>query len=268
MAKNSFPSVIIKSWNDFEEKINNHLYRDWVYRGQSEVKWPIESSLRRVYNDIISIKKLAFNKTTPLPYYKHEQLLIDKFKSHAHLYVDYLPDEDENLEWLAIMQHYGAPTRLIDVSFSPYIALYFALETGTSDATVFSFRHCEYKEIDEDNLDFDIDVLNIFGYEKKKDTFFCVYEPQLSNERLMAQQGLFIVPSKISIPFIKIFDDYEHSDNESFQMIIPAKLRLEFSRRLRKMNITSSALFPGIDGFCRSLKIDPLESAKRMGPVR
>ena len=54
--------------------------------------------------------------------------IIRRFKRQYHLYSSASPDFDDHVEWLAIMQHHGAPTRLLDITYSPYVALYFALE--------------------------------------------------------------------------------------------------------------------------------------------
>jgi hypothetical protein len=47
------------------------------------------------------------------------------------------------------------------------------------------------------------------------------------------------------------------------KFVIPARLRYEGVERLRRMNITTSSLFPGLDGFCRSLRFQVLEPVKR-----
>src|SRR5207249_10091816 len=51
-----------------------------------------------------------------------------KRRAHTDLQPHQVPAEGNAGEWLALMQHFGAPTRLLDVTQSPYVAAYFALE--------------------------------------------------------------------------------------------------------------------------------------------
>ena len=57
--------------------------------------------------------------------------MIKYFQSTVHLHLSMLPEKNGKLEWLAIMQDYGTPTRLLDVTFSLHVATCFALESGT-----------------------------------------------------------------------------------------------------------------------------------------
>jgi hypothetical protein len=93
------------------------VYRDgWIYRGHKNH----EHNLRP------SIERICPRTEWPLTEYR----ILQEFQSKApmHMSPAHLPPTANNrLSWLAIMQHYGAPTRLLDFTYSPYVALYFAL---------------------------------------------------------------------------------------------------------------------------------------------
>ncbi len=61
--------------------------------------------------------------------------LLFAFKRRAHTYLQpqNIPAQDNAGEWLALMPHFGAPTRLLDVTESPYVAVYFAIEEAGQD---------------------------------------------------------------------------------------------------------------------------------------
>jgi hypothetical protein len=66
--------------------------------------------------------------------------MLEQFKSNAHLYLTTLPRTFKNLEWLSLMQHYGTPTRMLDFTFSPYVAAYFAFECGHNDCCIYALK--------------------------------------------------------------------------------------------------------------------------------
>jgi len=63
-----------------------------------------------------SIKGLRLNRALPRYY------VVREFRRRAHQYVTDVPSDDDDLEWLALMQHHGAPTRLLDWTRSPHVA--------------------------------------------------------------------------------------------------------------------------------------------------
>lgn len=95
------------------------LPNSYVFRGQSNASWALESSLERLLKD----------SWTPEEVRKYEDYSLQIFQPKFHLFDTENQRPDSKFAWLSIMQHYGVPTRLIDFTQSPIIALFFALET-------------------------------------------------------------------------------------------------------------------------------------------
>lgn len=70
----------------------------WAFRGQCNTEWGLTSSLDRLARSRKTCSSHA------------EQYLLTTFKRRAHHYLRDLPGEHDELEWLALMQHHGAPT--------------------------------------------------------------------------------------------------------------------------------------------------------------
>lgn len=108
----------------------------------------------------------------------------------------------------------------------------------------------------------------------EKNAFLYITRPHMSNERINRQQGLFIIPSIVSIGFDEILKQYfdetmlvEFDINnlitasESFgedavtllKIVIPKYLKYNLSETLEQMNITSETMYPGLDGLARSM---------------
>jgi hypothetical protein len=265
--KKPWESITIKNWRHFEDLVEMLPYREWVFRGQYDCAWEIKSSLYRLFEDFQLIFHAFKNRSRRFAKNEHERHIIRNFQASAHLYINNVPtDEGDLLEWCSIMQHHGAPTRLIDVTFSPFIASYFALESGHNDCCVYAFKHNFFTEIDKKEFELENYHTLIFDNEedKAKEAFFVPYEPKRTNLRLMAQQGLFLVPSTNYQTFDDIVSVYQTNNDACIKYVIPAALRYEGIKFLRRLNITSSALFPGIDGFSKSLRNQVIDTAKHL----
>src|SRR5262245_20492426 len=66
--------------------------------------------------------------------------LIRKFQRQCHHYMQDTPREDDVLEWLALMRHYGAPTRMLDWTWSFFVALFFAIQYADSTSAVWGLN--------------------------------------------------------------------------------------------------------------------------------
>lgn len=261
----------IKNWGDFDRLVGRKHFRKWIFRGQSNSNWALESSLHRAFEEAQSIHKLKCGKEKRLNRSEHEQVMIDRFKCNAHLYLGHLPKSEDLLSWLSLMQHHGAPTRLLDFSFSPYVALFFALESGEEDASVYCINHDAIRNDDDEY--FGKNRLNVYSrilelLSSKDDPCLFAFEPIFSNQRLLSQQGLFVATNTLELSHGDILSDYCIQESDVIKIIIPAKQRLEGLRKLSKMNINSANIYPGLDGFCKSMRRQPifgLEWQKRIG---
>lgn len=187
------------------------------------------------------------------------------------------------------MQHHGAPTRLLDFTRSFYIASFFAVESITDEASIWAINICsiiekakqKYKiktnltisEI-EHNFESKFNKLYRQNYDKKGIMYL---EPHILYERLCIQQGLFLAPMNLNVSFkenlfsffnSKCKDEIHIINSEDkineiiinpvedcvLKIIIPYSCTKDILNDLKSMNINHSTLFPGLDGFAKSLK--------------
>ena len=261
--------IRIDSWKDFDNLVEKNKRDKWLFRGQSDANWLLRTSLDRAFEENqYTIRKAGVNKKIAKK--MQEVYLIKTFQQNAKRFVNELeglPASNEILEWLALMQHYEVPTRLLDVTSSPDIATYFALTSNEKkESCVFAINMNkleEWKPSKWKSLKGEVDYKKII-FEKDEDKyerFVGGYNSRFKNKRQKAQMGSFLVPSKTD-EFYSLLRDYRDfpGDTHCIKYIIPPKLRLTGVIRLKQKEITSDKLFPGIVGFSRSLKFKLLES--------
>ena len=251
---------MVDSWAQYDEVVAGLPRYRWLFRGHAEASWAPETSLYRAFENSYKIK-VETGRVRKFARAKHERYLVQRFKRSAHLYLRVVPDtQADPLEWLAVMQHHGAPTRLLDVTFSPSIAAYFAMEQGYGDSAVFAFDHTKLVPRGS-NLEELRGRLFAKRDRSLEDSFVMSYSPKQTTDRLLAQQGAFLVPSELSESLTEVIQK-QRAGKKCLKIVIPARLRYEGVARLREMNLTSTSLFPGIDGFCRSLRFQLLETVQ------
>jgi hypothetical protein len=246
--------IELKSWSQFSQLIEDMPHRQWLFRGQSDYNWKLVSSLERAFIEAESCRELS---DTGLNKYDFENILLDNFKTHAHLYLDHLPQIGDDFSWLSLMQHHGAPTRLLDFTFSPYVALYFALESGNQDAAIYCLNHHAVRGDRSHELGADrLEVFTDFLSKKSELTARSVisFAPVFSNTRLLHQQGVFVTTNTLDSSIEDVVAKAEIDPVDYIKIKVPMKLRFEGLKLLSKMNVTSSLIYPGLDGFCKSMK--------------
>jgi len=188
-----------------------------------------------------------------------------------------VPDKNDMLEWLSLMRHYGAPTRLLDFTHSPYIACFFALENSDLNANSaiwaintewlvdISFPYIKEKFPNQDNVikdnlreaDFISKNFDII-FMKNTTPFVLPIEPLRANARLLIQQGLFLCPGAVNKGFEKnlLFDgDQKRMQDNVHKIIIENPIREEALSELDLMNINRATLYPDLQGFATSLAL-------------
>lgn len=175
---------------------------------------------------------------------------------------------DSIWHWLAVAQHYGLPTRLVDWTFSPFVALHFATETPADyeqDGLVWCVDFVRANRLlpkrlraillEEASDTFTAEMLGAFATLRdfdalSRDPFLLFLEPPALDARILNQAALFsLMPSATAS-----LDEWlvEHADL-CRRVVVPAELKWEVRDKLDQANITERTLFPGLDGLSRSL---------------
>ncbi|HWQ56525.1 MAG TPA: FRG domain-containing protein [Bryobacteraceae bacterium] len=245
----------IQSWDQFLEIIRSAPYSNWAFRGERHANWPLSTSLARYFCDF-GIHRQAWPE--------QERRILRIFKRKAHQYLSQPPALDDDFQWLALMQHHGAPTRLLDFTWSPYVAAFFALERATAEAAVWALNPAELgsREARKPGAaqrvtlpEMDPRIPGNFSryFLQGNQAFIWVGEPDTMNRRLIAQSGTFAVPGVLDIPIEEVLLGYPEPENMIAKIVLSANVRDAGLRELYRMNITYATLFPDLDGLARSL---------------
>ena len=179
-----------------------------------------------------------------------------------------------NLHGWAAMQHYGVPTRLLDFSESPYVALYFALETFNHFAkSSFALFALDYRSILDNSVQHISNMDRNFKdtrktMQGKQDEIFdqivdrfsydiaWVTEPKILNARIDRQAGSFLLSGNRSKRIEDILSSNLYVNVDIQKFVIPSELALGVYALLRKMNVTSKSLYGDLDGLAKSIRME------------
>lgn len=219
-------------------KLDRFFLSPFIFRGQANTHWKLKTSLFRSKENLgIDLEFIGREND-------EEIAMLQEFKRKYNLYAEYRPDNKDFFEWLAIMQHYGAPTRLLDFTKSFFVALYFATKdlkkpwdgtlrdkNGVKD-NIFSV-YCVNKDKlenrinklfleeknfeDENGIISHVKIANHFiengNQEDEIRKLVIPLDSQLYTDRLSRQQGLFIVPTNLRYSFeANLLNTFEESE--------------------------------------------------------
>jgi hypothetical protein len=252
--------IRLGAWSD----IHSFAKSLWLYRGQRSASW----------NLVTAFERCCDREGVPGSDRRRlEAELLRDFQRTYHQYGLHVPARDAVLEWTALMQHHGAPTRLLDFSYSIYVAAYFALETADDDCAVWGLNGpwslqesvaCLVKAGGSGATTFQTTTQTTHET-VAGEVIFCdpvtkcalPVTPFRLNERLRTQRGTFVVPADVTAGFmdnLRQLPNYENADSV-VKLILPKALRTEALEQLYQMNISRPSLFPGLDGYAQSLGI-------------
>ena len=245
--------IRVENWNE----LNDRLYADswkpdirrfrsnFAFRGISDASQPLITSLVRLGG----------------PYEKQESHLLRNFRKYAQR--DAVP-RDSVWNWLALGQHHGLPTRLLDWTFSPYVALHFAtqeLDRFERDGIVWCIDYEQIHEMLPESLrkTLESEGSDVFTTEMldtcaetlpefdslARNPFPLFFEPPSLDDRIVNQFALF---SLMSNPQAQLQDWLQAHPALCTRLILPAAFKWEIRDKLDQANITERVLFPGLDG--------------------
>lgn len=223
---------------------------DIVFRGVQDAASDLSTSLARLGGDYAAL----------------EHHLLRNFRKYAHSDIR----NETFWDWLALAKHHGLPTRVLDWSHSPYVALHFAtasLETYDRDGAVWAVDYVRAAEelptrlrtiLDEEGahsftttmVASAADSLPALDALAEGDDFVLFLEPPSLDERIVNQYALF---SLMSGPEANLDDWLEGHPGLARRIVIPAELKWEVRDKLDQANVTERVLFPGLDGIARWL---------------
>lgn len=257
MAQFNHSTVRLDAWQDFATYVQQFSER-WAFRGQSNAAWVLNNAIERT--DFIRHHKNI------------EAQFVAEFQRGARNYLTKDETPEHLIEWLALMQHHGAPTRLLDLTKSPFIAAYFAFEFTLIRDDHFiavwcvNIEHLKNRALailaeefgaalkETQNL-INEKLFEVLFRQNDKNLVFPV-EPFRMNRRYSVQQSVFVSTGTSATPFMEqLLFLKDEMPKAVVKLEIPSRDKRIAMRDLLKMNLHRASLFPDLDGYALSLKL-------------
>ncbi len=251
--------VRVSSWNEMNERLYQGAWSESLqrfrpslaYRGQDDVHSDLRTSLHRLGGEAAEL----------------EGHMLRNFRKYARR--SDVPGESA-WTWLALAQHHGLPTRLLDWTHSPYVALHFATadpDHFDRDGVIWCVDYTQtnrflprrLKQVlrDEGSDLFTVEMLDraattLDDFDQLSSREFVLFwEPPSLDDRIINQFALFSLISGATIRLDKWLAAHEEC---YYRLVLPRELKWEVRDKLDQANVSERVLFPGLDGLCRWLR--------------
>ncbi|MFM7965125.1 MAG: FRG domain-containing protein [Betaproteobacteria bacterium] len=241
--------IVMSNWSEFVQRVDE--LEGWAFRGESEAAWPLQTALARRLSAYCPDKTLW-----PL----RETRALRVFRRKGHIYLNDSSTLRDDLRTLALMQHHGAPTRLLDFTKSAFVAAFFALESALGDSAVYALNTpllwglapAFNPALTRDRIDPRVPGHFDKYFVNNEFPVVWVGEPLEMDRRLIAQSGLFVIPGQIDRPLSEVLDSYQTDAELLVKYVLPQPIRDEAMKSLYRMNITQATLLPDLEGLARA----------------
>ncbi|HEY7531779.1 MAG TPA: FRG domain-containing protein [Nitrospiraceae bacterium] len=252
-----FKRRTVKKAEDLEKQ--GRTLEGYVFRGHKDPNDGLTTTLH------LACKRHGLLQEAP----DIERKLLREFARRAHLYMRdglEIPDPGDTLEWISLMRHYGAPTRVLDWTYSIFVAAHFALSASERN------KACYIWAIDPEKLNKRAGELNpglrdpigsvqksgshfrSFFMARPQKAFVATATPYRLNERLAIQHGVFLCPGHVGRSFLDNLRAIDLPKSDAIEIEIQSGCRGDLRELLHRQNIDSEVLFPGLQGLAMSLR--------------
>jgi hypothetical protein len=228
------------NWGDFKEYVSGLGGKRFLFRGQKDA--------RRL--------RTSFHRTGRADLVRFRNEDVTALRNHLsartkHVFNFGVPDEFG--AFLNLIQHHGYPTPLLDWTYSPYVAAFFAYRKISNDIAAKADQGARVRVFVFDQQEWKTDWQQILMLLFPGPQFSIGEFMSIENERMIPQQGATTVTSLDDIE--SYIREKEEIKNKTYLSAIdlPVRERREVVRELRYMGITAGSLFPGLDGACEEL---------------
>lgn len=252
--------IRVNSWEELTQEVYHQSWKpdlgrfrsDFAFRGLSDCHYKLENSFVR-----------NCGERPELEYH-----MLRNFRKYAR--IDDFSLANTPLRALVLAQHHGLATRLLDWTYSPYVAMHFATsntEKYDLDGVIWKVDFVQVNRLIPEPLKalLTLEKCNAFTVEMLESVFPTIqkldetigsghalfFEPPSIDDRIVNQFALFSVMTSAT----SVLDEWLIKHPKLYRrIIIPAELKWEVRDKLDQANITERVLFPGLDGLASWLK--------------